>query len=366
MIIDMSLVNRYISAVAVLTAALVSTDVNAQTASVTDTAATTNAAKCMPLADLRQYLPRVSAAARIKYELDTEHGRNRFQVRSVCVRFSGQVGPVVDYYLQADLCDQGKMRVLDAYVGFRPDSHWRIFVGQSRVPFSVDASRAPETYLFINRSFIGHYIGNQRSVGVKAGYSTGEVVPLYVEGGVFNSAPISDHTPWEKHFTYGIKARATIAGIVTPEIAYKSDVPQGGVRTHLVSVATTLNYGPWMAEGEYVLQNYSRGRFKRCHGFNIMGRYTTPVKLGMFNRWSAELRYDGMSDHSTSVLDPEGRLVCNDIRRKRITAGTTLSYWRGTAHVDLRVNYEQYFYPKAYDVPVGEGNKLSASVILFF
>lgn len=359
-------ITRYISAAAILAAALVSESAPVRAAAVADSVSDSSPTSKLSFDGLRQYLPRVNVSARVKYELDTEHGRNRFQVRSACVRFSGQVGPVVDYYLQADLCDQGKMKVLDAYIGFRPDSHWRIFVGQSRVPFSVDASRAPETYLFINRSFIGHYIGNQRSVGVKAGFSAGDAVPLYVEGGVFNSAPISDHTPWEKHFTYGIKARATIAGILTPEIAYKSDVPQGGVRTHLVSAAATFNYGPWMAEGEYVLQNYSRGRFKRCHGFNIMGRYTTTVRLGMFNRLSAELRYDGMTDHSSSVLDSEEQLICNDIRRKRITVGSTLSYWRGAAHVDLRLNYEQYFYPETYEVPVGDGNKLSASVIFFF
>lgn len=315
--------------------------------------------------DLKQYLPKIGAAIRTRYELDTENGSSRFQVRNARVRLSGQVGQKIDYFLQADLCDQGKFKMLDAYVSFRPDSHWRLMVGQSRVPFSPDATRAPGNYLFVNRSFIGRYIGNQRSVGIKGCYSGGRI-PLYVEGGVFNSAAIGDHAVWGKHFTYGIKARYTIAGLLTPEIGFKSDVPQGGIRTNLLSAALTMRSGRWLAEGEYVLQTYSRDRFKRCHGFNIQGQYTAPVKIGMFNRWSAEVRYDGMSDHSNAVVASDGRLACNDIRRQRVTAGSTLSYYRGSAHLDLRLNYEQYFYPSAYTVPEGAGNKLAAEIILYF
>ncbi|MDE5929308.1 MAG: hypothetical protein K2H03_02385, partial [Muribaculaceae bacterium] len=315
--------------------------------------------------DLRSYLPKIGAALRVRYELDTENGSSRFQVRNARVRLSGDISPKIDYFMQADFCDQGKIQMLDAYVGFKPDSRWHIIAGQSRVPFSPDATRAPGNYYFANRSFIGRYLGNQRSVGVRGSYR-GDKLPLYVEAGVFNSAPMGNHAVWEKHFTYGVRANYTIAGMLTPEIGFKSDVPQGGIRTNLLSAALTLRSGHWFAEGEYVLQTYSRNRFKRCHGFNVQGQYATPVRIGMFNQWSAELRYDGMSDHSDAVLGADGLPGCTNIRRQRLTAGSTLSYLRGSTHLDMRLNYEQYFYPGGYTVPEGAGNKLVAEIILYF
>ncbi|MDE6097888.1 MAG: hypothetical protein K2L80_00325 [Muribaculaceae bacterium] len=315
--------------------------------------------------DFRQYLPKIGAALRTRYELDTENASSRFQVRNARVRLSGQVGPKIEYFMQADFCDQGKFQMLDAYAAFLPDTHWRLIAGQTRVPFSPDASRAPGNYFFANRSFIGRYMGNQRSVGVKACYNAG-ALPLYVEGGVFNSAPIGNHEIWNGHFTYGITGSYTIGGVITPEIGFKSDVPKGGIRTNLLSAALTLRSGHWFAEGEYVLQTYSRNRFKRCHGFNVQAQYATAVNAGIFNHWSAELRYDGMSDHSGALPGDDGLIVCDYIRRQRVTAGTTLSYYRGSAHVDLRLNYEQYFYPSAYTVPEGAGNKLVAEIILYF
>ena len=86
----------------------------------------------------------------------------------------------------------------------------------------------------------------------------------------------------------------------------------------------------------------------------------------MFNQWSAELRYDGMSDHSDAVLGADGLPGCTNIRRQRLTAGSTLSYLRGSTHLDMRLNYEQYFYPGGYTVPEGAGNKLVAEIILYF
>ena len=362
-------INR-LSAAAFMAAALVTGGHNVFAAEVSDSCAnicaTGNANSTVKrVDDLRRYLPKIGAALRPRYELDTEHGSSRFQIRNARVRLSGTINSVVDYFMQTDFCDEGKIRMLDAYVGFRPDSRWYLQVGQTRVPFSVDAARSPGNYLFANRSFIGRYIGNQRSVGIRGCYTPASV-PIAIEGGVFNSAAMGEHAVWLKHFTYSIEARGTIAGMLSPIVSFKSDVPSGGVRTNLLSAAMTLRSGHWMAEGEYALQTYSHGRFKRCHGFNLQGQYMTPVKLGMFNRWSAELRYDGMSDHSNAVLDSDGRLDCTNIRRRRITAGTTLSYVRGSTHVDVRANYEQYFYPSGYSVPEGAGNKLVAELVLYF
>ena len=172
------------------------------------------------------YKPEFHGTLRARFEQTTEgKSAGRFQVRNARLSVGGKIAPILSYFVRADFCDKGKFSMLDAYATFSPSKTWKIVAGQSRIPFSVDASRAVNGYLFTNRSFIGKQVGNRRGVGVKGGYSP-TALPLYVEAGIFNATKIGDHTPWQTKYSYGAKARYTF-GEVFVEGGFKSEVPDG-------------------------------------------------------------------------------------------------------------------------------------------
>lgn len=327
--------------------------------------------------DLPSWMPTVGAALRGRYELDTDSGEGRFQLRNARLRLRGEVNKSMGYYMQLDLCNNSAsgntVKLLDAYIRLKPTQDWYVDAGQGIVPFSVEAFKAPGTYYFVNRSTVGKYIGTQRSVGVKAAY-TPKDVPVFVEAGVFNASPLDKTQIWSKQYTAGVRARYTFAGVLTGELGYKTDVPPGGVRSHFGSGAVTLRNGRWFVEGEYVMRRYADRQFDDAQAYVLQAQYSMPVEWGAFNRLSFGARFDGMTDMSDGKLykdaaKPEAAptLVANNPAFERITAGPTLSWYKGTQHVDLRLNYEHYWFDKQTAAPVGGPTNLaSAELIIYF
>ena len=66
--------------------------------------------------DLKEYLPEVHGTIRGKYEYQTTNDEQRFQVRNARISFLGNLHPKVSYKAEIDLCDEGEMKMLDAYV----------------------------------------------------------------------------------------------------------------------------------------------------------------------------------------------------------------------------------------------------------
>ncbi|MDE6497488.1 MAG: porin, partial [Muribaculaceae bacterium] len=150
----------------------------------------------------KKYIPEVHATLRARYELDTETGDARFQVRNARVNLNGYVTDFLSYFLRADFCDRGKVNVLDAFATFRPSSRLQVMMGQMRVPLSVDASRAVNQYWFVNRAFPGKDMWSSRKVGLKARYHFNiRQSPAYVEGGLFSSASTITQDTWSKNYT---------------------------------------------------------------------------------------------------------------------------------------------------------------------
>lgn len=60
-------------------------------------------------------VPKIHGTVRARWEMDTKGGENRFAVRNARVSISGEIAQPIDYYIQTDFCDQGKMKILDAW-----------------------------------------------------------------------------------------------------------------------------------------------------------------------------------------------------------------------------------------------------------
>ena len=62
----------------------------------------------------------IGGTIRSKYEYQTEEGEGRFEVRTARINVTGNVTPQVSYKAEIDLCDEGKIKMLDAYTRITP------------------------------------------------------------------------------------------------------------------------------------------------------------------------------------------------------------------------------------------------------
>lgn len=312
-------------------------------------------------------VPKIHGAFRARWEMDTEHdGENRFQVRNARIILNGMIAPSIDYYFQTDLCDRGKMKILDAWGRIGITSALKFQAGQFRLPFGTDCFRGPGNYVFANRSFVGNVMNNIRGVGAKLSYTLPlpSASSLALDAGAFNPTAMTDHSVWVKEMAFAGKALYTVDRV---KIAAGAEtVIPDSVRINAIGASATWSCGGWTVEGEYINKHYVNKAHKAGHGYNFFVDYGFPVKAGVFNRASVQGRFDGMTAQSSGTRDKDGRLTTDLPARNRITVGGTLSYNYRLVHCDLRLNYEKYFYHHGVTVPVGSGDKICAEMVIKF
>lgn len=316
---------------------------------------------------VRSYIPELHGTFRGVYELSTVGGGNRFAVQNARVMINGEVFTFLDYMAQVDLCDNGRIVFLDAYARVKPARGLYVYMGQMRVPFSVQSSRTPAQYRFVDASLPGQF-GNLRSVGVKAGYDFG-IEGLYAEGGIFNATDKADHNTWNSALTYGIKLSYSRSGW-RPELAFMSRQPGGkghGVRVNQWNASLAWVCGGLTLEADYIWRLYAGTSMHSSSVWGIIADYGWPVKWRMANRLSVQARFDGLTQASSAFLNADGSISADMPARRRITFGVTTSYIYKKVHFDFRINYEQYFYSKDVEnITAANNNKLAAGAVLYF
>lgn len=309
------------------------------------------------------WMPRIGGAVRARWEMETEDGYNRFQLRNARVNLAGDIGRYVEYYLQVDLCNQGKMQFLDGWARVALFEGFKAQAGQFRIPFGIDTFRGPGNYVFANRSFLGRDFLNRRAVGFQMAYTIPQTT-VTVSAGAFNPGTITDHTPWTRQKTYAAKA-AAVAGDFSLSASYASDLTDS-VRINMADAAVVYHSGRWHAEAEYAYKHYTHHAHRATHAVVVWGDYAMPVRAGVFNQASFQGRFDMMTAGSNSTRDALGQLTTNQPARRRITLGATLSRVMGSRHADFRVNYEKYFYNHDVEAPEGRGDKIVAEIVVKF
>lgn len=310
-------------------------------------------------------MPKFNGVVRARWEMDTHGGENRFEVRNARLMISGKIARPVDYFIQTDFCDRGKIKILDVYARVWPTEEIGLQVGQFRMPFGVDPFRAPHHYYFNNRSFIGREVCNVRAVGVKAQWAP-KSLPLNLEAGAFNPNTITDHQTWHRKLSYAAKLTFNPTEHLGFATGFQSLSPDS-TRINLIDGCITWKSGRWIAEGEYMYKHYGHDRHKPCHAYNAFASYWMPVKAGIFNRLSFHGRFDGMTDHSTGVRNSDGRLQTDSPGCNRLTAGATISYFHSANRfIDFRVDYEKYFYRHNAPHSLDRGDKITAELVLRF
>ncbi len=312
------------------------------------------------------YIPEVHGVARARYEVDTDNGEGRFQVRNARIQITGRVLPRLRYYLNTDFCDKGSIKVLDVWARISIASRWYIQAGQFRMPFGTDNFRGPATYLFANRSYMGKYVNNVRAVGVKAHYTLPWGSGNYIEGGMFNSATISDHDVWSKDYAYAVKVSQHVTDWLRFETGFESIEPER-VRMNLWGASAIFTVGTLRAEAEYMHTIYTNDAHPGSNAFNLFADWGLPVRVGIFNRWSVQGRFDAVTAHSDGKsLDEQGRLLTTIPSQQRLTLGSALDYNYGKVHALLRLNFEKVFWGHGGAPEEPRGNRLVAELVVQF
>ncbi len=306
------------------------------------------------------YIPEFHGAIRGRWEMATESGESRFQVRNARLWVDGKVAPFITYKINTDLCDRGTMKILDAWgrIDFTKGLYFQI--GQFRQPFGMDSFKAPHNYIFSNRSFIGKYMCNVRGVGAKLNYSIPKT-PLSVEAGMCNPTSISDHNVWVKKYTFSGQAiLQTGAWKVQAGMMTMPD----SVRVNLSNVAVQWQQGRWLASAEYMNRHYNGSDHKDTHGYVAYANYKIPVTTQYFDFVSVNARFDGMTDYSSAK---KSIVTTEQNKRNRLTLGSTLTYKKTKwLEADLRVNYEKYFYPSGVSYDSTNGDAFTVELAFIF
>ena len=321
--------------------------------------------------DTVDHTPHIHGTLRSKYEYQTSEGERRFEVRNARVSVDGSVTPMISYKAEIDLCDEGSIKMLDAYTRLRPVAPLAFTVGQMRVPFTIDAHRSPHQQYFANRSFIAKQVGNVRDVGAAVAYNINAGFPIVLEAGLFNGSGLTGQKDfWTKSVNFSAKAQLFLPHGFNITLSTQKIRPDG-IGIMMYDGGAYWHAHGWHVEGEYLYKHYSHNAFHDVHAVDAFVsrdistggktlRFVTPL-----------VRYDYMSDHSDGkrYLDgkesAEGRLVVNDYRRSRLTGGLTLSFAKPFIS-DIRINYEKYFYRSGAVAKPSERDKVVLEVMTRF
>ena len=58
-------------------------------------------------------------------------------MRNARISVDGNITPIISYKAEIDLCDEGSIKMLDAYTRLKPVKSLQFTIGQMRVPFTT-------------------------------------------------------------------------------------------------------------------------------------------------------------------------------------------------------------------------------------
>lgn len=310
-------------------------------------------------------IPEIHGTLRGKYEYQTREGEGRFEVRTARVSVTGRVIPEMEYKAEIDLCDEGEIKMLDAYARLKPWKDFRFTIGQMRVPFTIDAHRSPDKQYFANRSFIAKQVGNIRDVGAMISYNISAGFPVTVEAGLFNGSGLTNQKDyWTKGVNFSAKTQLFFTKNLTLTLSAQKINPDS-ITVMMYDGGLTWRCGGFIAEAEYLFKTYAHDAYKNVHAADVFASYDIPVRKSLIKKVSPLVRYDFMTDHSNGKRNADRRLFTNDYRRHRLTAGTTLSLAK-PFRTDIRLNFEKYFYRHDGIPKISERDKIVIELMTHF
>lgn len=288
--------------------------------------------------------PQINGTIRAKYEYNSSRDQQRFQVRNARFGVTGNVNTLVSYKAEMDLSDEGKFKVLDAYIRVTPLKDLSLTIGQMKIPFSTDNLRSPSQIYFANRSFIAKQISkNLRDVGAMLTYKNNTLIPVELSAGVFNGNGLVEQT-WQNDMNFA--TRLTIEPVKNMGLSaqyYEGKMLANEKTDRIKMYDFGINYriGNFFIDSEYAhktSKDTASQQITHSNAFFIFGAYDFWLTKGFITYITPAFRYDFMDqDVNLGLIEPQ-----------RYTAGLTFGLNKKYNTTHVRINYEKYMY---HDLP---------------
>jgi hypothetical protein len=295
------------------------------------------------------FTPRIEGTIRAKYEYFTDLDEHRFQVRNARFSVRGKISPISLYKAEIDLSDEGKTKMLDAYIRLQPQKNWHFTLGQQKVPFSTDNLRSPHELYLANRSFINKQLINLRDVGMAFNFLNSKGIPFDFTAGVFNGMGLYVQDKTIKLSDLSYVARLLIFNKNPFQIQLNANtIHPGEIRMSFFSGGLMFDNRNLHFETEFLYKTYSENLNitpTNTTGYYILGSYNfqTP-KLKNIQKISPVIRFEGMTKNLRYDVQSSTSIITKtDDARTRLTGGLILSLNKAFVN-DIRLNYERYFW----------------------
>lgn len=282
-----------------------------------------------------EYIPDIFGILKTKAEFDLDNSLMRFEVRNARLGATGKINSNMSYKVEIDLSDEGKMKMLDAYVKFMPVSNLSFYLGQRKIPFSTDYMRNPAENIFANRSFLAKYINDgMRDIGFYAEYNIDGILPVNFLVGAVNGTG-NNNPQWIKK--PNLAGRLTIGPDIGLRIAGNVYYGNDSFKKDLFMFGGEIRYtnGSFFIESEYIKRKWddTLSVSRNDNGLYVHSYYNFKVEGKMICLISPVARYDMIG---ASVLRRK-------IDADRLTLGINLGFEPKQFYSEIRLNYENYF-----------------------
>ncbi len=282
---------------------------------------------------LKKWLPNITGVIRAKYEQNTSNGKGRFDVRNARFGMFGTITKYFSYKFEIDFCDEGQIKMLDAYASFIPVKNLTFSLGQMKAPFSTEYLLSPAKFEFSNRPFVDKRICKDlRDIGFKISYEHEGAFPFVVSGIVMNGTGVNN-PEWTTRFAAGGRAVVGPFKGITLQANYVGGVI-GDKKTEMQDYGIRYEYKGFILNTEYAQKTIAdtSGSYTQNSLF-AYALYNFQFKKGMVKTLTPAVRYDFYSANMRSgIIEPQ-----------RLTAGLTLGFYK-LSFANIRFNYEKYFY----------------------
>ena len=203
-----------------------------------------------------EYLPDLFGILKTKVEFDLNNSLMRFEVRNARFGATGKINDYMSYKAELDLSDEGKMKMLDAYVKFTPFTNLGFYLGQRKIPFSTDYMRNPAENIFANRSFLAKYINDgMRDIGFYTEFNIPGQLPVNIVLGAVNGTGNNNPQWIEKP---NLVSRLSIGSEKGIRLTGNFYYGEALYKKHLVMFGGEFRYtnGSYFIESEYIRRNW--------------------------------------------------------------------------------------------------------------
>ena len=320
-----------------------------------------------------KFMPGLHGILRGKFEYEPDLNAGRFEVRNARLSVVGKLPLCSEYKMEIDLCDEGEMKMKDAWVRVTPWKTLRLSLGQQRMPFSIDAHRNPSAQFFANRSFIAKQVGDMRDVGFLAGFDFTDRKQRKVaslDAGIFNGSNLNNQkSAWFTSPGYSARLQYyPVPGLsLVPSVQHQQIADRQASYTSL-DMGVSFQRKGWLVEAEFLHKFYAKDTFHDCNALNTMLGYDQFLKKekSLVESIGYLARYDYMQDHSSGNSGMAGSLLTlTDAERHRLTLGVTFALRNPYFPTHLRLNYEKYWYPHG-GAKESEQDKLVCELMIKF